>query len=99
MPLREGTLHAPPCLWQRTGLCGLGYCVPLCQRRGADRLGLSPAWSPHEAAAEEIEACAAKHLALQHFEAIDMPLDRPGAPGQRDARFDRLIVVAESARK
>ena len=25
---------------------------------------------------------AAEHLALQHFEAVDMPFDRPRAPGQ-----------------
>ena len=43
--------------------------------------------------------CAAEHLALQHFEAIDMALDRPIGPGQRHACFDRLIVVAESAGK
>ena len=40
-----------------------------------------------EAAAQEIEARAAKHLALQHFEAIDVPLDRAGTPGQGHARL------------
>ena len=54
---------------------------------------------PQEAAAEEIEARPAKHLAFQHLEAIDVPLDRTRAPGQRDPRFDRLIVVAQPGRK
>ena len=40
-------------------------------------LGLPPAWSQHEAAAEEIEVRPAKHLAFQHFQAIDVPLDGP----------------------
>ena len=62
-------------------------------------LGLPLAWRPHEAAAEEIEARAAKHLAFQHFEAIDVPLDRAGAPGQGHPRFDRLIVLVQPLAK
>jgi len=34
------------------------------------------AWSEQEAAAEEIEMGPAKHLALQHVQAIDVALDR-----------------------
>ena len=41
----------------------------------------------------------AHHLALQHFETIDVPLDRTRTPGHSDARFDRLIVLAQPARK
>ena len=48
-----------------------------------------------EAAAQEIEARAAKHLALQHFEAIDVPFDGAWTPGQRHARFDRLVILIE----
>ena len=62
-------------------------------------LSLPPAWSPHKAAAEQIEARPANHLAFQHFQTVDVPLDRARTPGQGDARFDRLIVVAEPARK
>jgi hypothetical protein len=50
-------------------------------------------WNTHEAAAEEIKTRAAKHLALQHFEAIHMPRDRPMTPRQRDAGFHRLLVL------
>ena len=56
-------------------------------------------WGQHEAAAEEIEVRAAKHLAFQHFEAIDVPLDRAIRPGQRHPGFDGRIVVAEPGRK
>ncbi len=42
---------------------------------------------------------AAEHLALQHFEAVDMPFDRPRAPGQCHARFDGGIVIAEPTGK
>ena len=62
-------------------------------------LGRPIAWGPHETAAEEIEARPAKHLALEHFEAIDVPLDRTGRPRQGHPRFDRLIVVAEPVGK
>jgi hypothetical protein len=65
-------------------------------RRHWFRLVLRPflrtSWSAHEAAAQEIEARSAKHLALQHFQAIDMALDRSIGPRQCDAGFDRLIV-------
>ena len=44
-------------------------------------LCLLPTWGQHEAAAQEIQTCPPKHLALQHFQAVDMPLDRAGTPG------------------
>jgi len=56
-------------------------------------------WGEQEAAAEEIEVCPAKHLALQHFQPVDMALDGTVAPGQRHPRFDRLIVVPEPCGK
>ena len=37
--------------------------------------GLSTSWGPQEATAEEIQARAAEHLALQHLEAIDLAQD------------------------
>jgi len=65
----------------------------------AVRLRPVPTWCSQEAAAEQIEVCPAKHLALHHFQAIDVPLDRAGTPGEGHARFDGLIVLAEPARK
>ena len=89
-------MEAPPTasVWTAQ-LRGLGFSVGLGRRRLACCLCPPPTWGQHEAAAEEIEARAAKHLALQHFEAVDMALDRPVGPGQCHARFDRLIVVVE----
>jgi len=92
-PPKAARHHAPSRLWQPAWLCGIG--VGLGRRTQAGGLGRPIAWGPHEAAAEEIKARAAKHLALQHFEAVDMALDRPVGPGQCHARFDRLIVVVE----
>ena len=40
-----------------------------------------------EAAAQEIEARAAKHLALEHFETIDVPFHGTRTPGQRHLRL------------
>ena len=65
---------------------GVGLCRPI-------------AWEPHEAAPEEIKMGAAKHLALQHFEAIDMPLDRASRPGQSAPSFDRLVVLIQPFHK
>ena len=63
--------------------------------RGLTAEALPLAGSQHKAAAEQIKARPAKHLAFQHLEAVDVPLNRTRAPGQGDARFDRRIVVAE----
>src|SRR5712691_2220067 len=92
-PLKAARHHAPSRLWQPAWLYGLG--VGLGRRTQAGGLGRPIAWGPHEAAAEEIKARAAEHLALQHFETVDVALDRPIGPGQCHARFDRLIVVVE----
>jgi hypothetical protein len=62
-------------------------------------LGWPLAGGQHEATAEEIKAHSPKHLVLQHFEVIDIAFDRPIGPGQRHARFDRRIVVAEPVSK
>ena len=56
---------------------------------------LLTAWSTDKAAAEEIKVRAAKHLAFQHFQAIDVPFHGTCAPGQGDPRFDRGIVLVQ----
>ena len=64
----------PPHLWRCTGLRGpggrLGWCLL------AETLGLVPTGRPQEAAAQEIEVGAAKHLAFHHFQSVDVPLHR-----------------------
>src|SRR5262249_51764588 len=87
--------HAPP----RLGLGRHWLWVGLGWLPWAGGLGLVPTGRPQEAAAQEIEGRPAKHLALEHFQPVDVPLDRAGTPGQGDAGFDRLIVLAEPARK
>lgn len=87
----------PPHLWRCAGLRGHGGRLG----RGllAETLGLVPTGRPQEAAAEEIEGRAAKHLAFHPCQPVDVPLDRAGTPRQGDAGFDRGIVLAEPARK
>jgi hypothetical protein len=75
-PPKDARHAASPRLWWPAWLRGLGGGLRWRSRAGG--LCLPIAWGPHEAAAEEIEACPAKHLAFEHFEAIDMPLDRAG---------------------
>jgi hypothetical protein len=53
-------------------------------------------WGEHEATAQEIEVRAAEHLTLEHFQAIDLPLNWPIAPSERDPSFDRGIILTES---
>lgn len=57
------------------------------------------AWGEHEAAAKEIEACAAEHLALEHFQAIDLTLHWPITPPSRGPHFDRGIIVHQPSGK
>ena len=79
-PLKDACHHA---LSRRGWPAWLrGFSVGLCRRSRAGGLCRTIAWGPHEAAAEEIEMRAAEHLALQHFEAVDMALDRPIGPGR-----------------
>src|SRR6266446_3563368 len=96
-PPQDARHHAPSHLWWPAWRRGLD--VGLGRRTWAGRLGRPIPWDPHEAAAEEIEVCPAKHLALQHFQPVDMALDGTVAPGQRHPRFDRLIVVPEPCGK
>src|SRR5438552_17940822 len=86
-PLKDACHHASSRLWwpaRRRGL-SVGLCRTI-------------ASGPHEAAAEEIEMRAAEHLALQHSEAADMALDRPGGTGQAQALLDPCLVVVEPRR-
>ena len=48
-----------------------------------------------EAGAEELDAATAVHLSSQHFESVDVPLDRPIAPGFTDGAFDRAQILTE----
>jgi hypothetical protein len=82
--------------WRCTCLRSLSACVHLGRHTWAYRPGLPLAGSPQEATAEQIEAGPAKHLAFQHFEAINMPFDRAGTPGQSDAGFHGLIVLTQA---
>ena len=76
---------------EHRGCCGLKYKMgsyPLLvkrvpRRRGGLRVGHTftlTSWGEHEATAQEIEVCPAKHLTLEHLEAIDMALNRPIGP-------------------
>jgi hypothetical protein len=81
------------------GLCRHCFWVGLCWLSWAGGLGLPLAGGPQDATAEQIEARAPKHLTLHHFEAIDMAFHRSSAPGQGDARFDRLMVLVQPRRE
>ena len=63
------------------GLRGLRGGLRLDQRLWPDNLGLPLPGRPQEAAAEEIEVCPAKHLALQHLQTVDVAFDGAVAPG------------------
>jgi hypothetical protein len=82
--------HASPGLglgrrWLWVGRCWLPWAG-----------GLGPTWRPQEAAAEEIEVRPAKHLAFQHLEAVNVPLDWARTPRQGHPGFDCLVVLIQS---
>ena len=54
---------------------------------------------PQKAVAQEIEVCAAKHLALEHFEAVDVAFDGAVTPRHGHPSFDGGIVIAQPWRK
>ncbi len=72
-----------------------GLSVGRGRRSQAGGRGRPIAWGPHEAAAAELKARAATHLALQHVEAVERARDRPVGPGPWHARCDRLRGVVE----
>src|SRR5262249_37500582 len=85
--------HDRSCLSWYLWLRSLSECV--CRRSWASRRGWLGARRPHEATMQEIETRAAKHLPLQHLEAVDVPLDWAIGPGQGHTGFDGCIVVLE----
>ena len=62
-------------------------------------VGMPLTGHPHKAVAQEIEVGTAKHLALEHFEAIDVTFDGAVTPRHGHPRFDSRIVVAQPLRK
>src|SRR6266571_3893871 len=76
-------------------LCGGWLCLRLRGLLRALLRLLRPAGGQHEAATEEIEARAAKHLALEHFQTVDVSLDRAATPGERHTRFDRRVLLVQ----
>jgi len=74
---RGGTpgVRLKPHLWRHAWRRGLGCCKGSYWRTLAWRQGLSIAWGAQEAMAEEIQTRTAKHLAFQHLQTIDVPLD------------------------
>src|SRR4029434_5157442 len=89
----------PPLVGSTRGLRGLRGSLALDRHPWPDDLGFPLPWRPQEAVPQEIEVCPAKHLPLQHFEAIDVAFDGAVAPGQREPCFDGGIVVAQPLRK
>ena len=65
----------------------------------ANGVGLPLAGRPQKAATQEIEVGAAKHLALEQFEAIDVAFDGAVTPRHGPPSFDGGIVVAQPLRK
>ena len=45
---------------------------------------------------QQIDVGSAKHLALEHFEAVNLPLYWPRAPRQGDARFHGSIICSQA---
>src|SRR2546427_9799072 len=52
-------------------------------------------WVQHDAPAEQGEAGAAVHLALDHLDLVDGALDPPRAVGEGEPVDDRFLVVAD----
>jgi hypothetical protein len=50
-------------------------------------------WSQEEASGEEIESRPAKHLALEHLQAVDLALDRSLTPGQRHPGLHGGVIL------
>jgi hypothetical protein len=61
--------------------------------------GMTRAWScrQEKASCQQIEPGSAKHLALQHLQAVDVPFNRPLTPGQRHPGLDGGVVRPESS--
>ncbi|OSP23528.1 hypothetical protein B7767_44060 [Streptomyces sp. 13-12-16] len=48
-----------------------------------------------DALAEEFEACAAGHLALEHLDPVDMAFDDPGVPRLRESGSDGVEAALQ----
>jgi hypothetical protein len=83
--------HAGPQSPPHPASCRAQLCRPGLRRCWVSRVR-GASWPltehPHKAVAQEIEVGAAKHLALEHLEAVDMPLHGAIAPGHGYSRFD-----------
>ena len=64
-----------------------------------DILGCLLARRPEEAVSQESKMRSAKHVALEHFEAVDMAFDRAVTPVHSDSGFDGGIIVVQPVRK
>jgi hypothetical protein len=93
-PRGRTTRRLRACAW----LCSLGFGVGRCRRTLGGSQGLCLAWGPYTTAAEAIEMRAAKHVALQHLQPVDVAFGAV-APGHRHPGLDRRIVVTQSWRK
>src|ERR1041385_9208968 len=78
------------------GLCSHGFVLGLGRDGLTWSLGLSLVGNQHEAATQEIKACPAIHVALEHLQPVDMARHGTRTPGQRHTRFDRCIVTLET---
>ena len=58
-----------------------------------------PSGRRENATAEQVEIGAAKHLALEHLQPVDVPLDRPGTPTKGKAGDDGIVITAEARDK
>jgi hypothetical protein len=81
------------------GLGGRWLGLSLRRLQQAWSLGSPTFAGQHEAPLEQCEAGTAKHLALEQFQARDLPLHRSTAPGQRDPGFDCVEIIAEALGK
>src|SRR5690348_5272277 len=52
-----------------------------------------------DALAEEGEAGAAEHLALEHLDPVDVSFDDAGVPGQGESGDDGVAVSADASRE
>ena len=72
-------------------LQGGGFIVVMRSKRSGFALALLSHAIEHTLF-QQIDVGPAKHLALEHFETVDLPLHWPRAPRQGDARFHCIII-------
>ena len=103
IPCPGSPSHAgPQGAYRALSLVGHSLCchgLRRCWFPRANGVGWPLARRPQKAATQEIEVGAAKHLALEQFEAIDVAFDGAVTPGHGHPSFDSGIVVAQPLRK